>query len=165
MKRARLIAADLHPAGVATGPLTFSPGDLMKSVYLLVGSPGSGKTWVMGQLKSQFEIVEHDDFKTTPQAYAKILTERAHESSKPILGNTPFGLSEIILVLATSGIKCTPVFILEPPHVLATRYMARERKQIPQGHLTRQNTYKERAEELGAFSGTSDEVLSHLKGI
>lgn len=131
-------------------------------VYLLVGSPGSGKTWVMSHLKSQFEIVEHDDFKTTPTAYAKILTEHAHKSSKPILGNTPFGLSEITSSLAQSGIKCTPVFIIEPPHVISTRYMSRERRPIPPGHLTRQNTYKERAKELDAFSGTSSEVLGHL---
>lgn len=43
------------------------------------------------------------------------------------------------------------------------RYEAREGKPIPKGHLTRIQTYLDRADELGAFMGTSEQVLTHLK--
>lgn len=130
-------------------------------IVILVGSPGVGKTWVSDQLKEMFHVVEHDDFKSK-SGYIFELSRVARSGTKKILGNTPFGLQEIIHELESKNLKVRPVFIIEKPDVLTARYEADRGKKIPPGHLTRQNTYKARAKELSAFCGTSDEVLKHL---
>lgn len=128
-------------------------------IYLVVGAPGSGKTWVLNQLQDKFYVLEHDDFADikTYQANIRMLQQLA---DKPILIETPFSVSQFM-----SEFKLTAVFIIETPEVTRKRYEAREGKPIPQGHLTRINTYIDRARELRAFSGTSQQVLEHLKEV
>lgn len=138
--------------------------EVMQKVYILVGSPGSGKTWVSNQLKDQYNVVEHDDYKYyKDDTYAKNLISRAIQGSKPVLANTPFGLSALMESLQHHKIEVKPVFIIEHPTVLSRRYQQRENKPIPKGHITRQQTYYDRALELNAFKGTSLEVLNYLK--
>lgn len=132
-----------------------------QKVYLLVGSPGSGKSWVSSRLGHKFKVLEHDDFKTTPAAYIPALKRAMITSDKPILANTPFGVSDIMEAL---GPECLPVFIIEPEETLKQRYFTRQGYEIPKGHLTRQTTYVHRANELKAFKGTSQEVLNYLIG-
>jgi len=133
-------------------------------VILLVGSPGSGKSWVSSQLKDKFLVLEHDDFHQK-EHYIAALASAARQAKRKILGNTPFGLTDLTQGLAGIGVKVIPVFIVEPDIVLSARYMQREKKSIPKGHITRQETYRSRAKELGSFIGTSAEVLKHLKGM
>lgn len=130
-------------------------------IVILVGSPGVGKTWVSNQLKDKFNVIEHDDFKTE-NGYIFELSRQARSSTKKILANTPFGLSQIMGELQSKNLKVSPVFIIEAPQTLISRYEADRGKKIPPGHLTRQNTYRDRAKDLNAFSGTSSEVLKHL---
>jgi hypothetical protein len=129
-------------------------------IYILVGVPGSGKTWISDQLKEHCTVVEQDDY--IGQDYIKAL-RKAHLAypTTPILANAPFGLSHLMEAL---GSTCEPVFILEDDDVIRERYYKRGGKEIPKGHLTRQQTYKERAAFLGSFIGTSEAVLSYLKG-
>lgn len=133
-----------------------------KQIYLVVGAPGSGKTWVCNQLSQQFEYVPHDLY---PKGYIDVIQEYNKIAVKPLLIETPFSVSKIVEPLTAKGFNVVPVFIVETPQVTAERYEAREGKPIPQGHLTRIETYKQRAQELKAFSGTSNEVLSYLKGM
>lgn len=135
----------------------------MATVYLLVGVPSSGKSWVSDQLKEQYNVIEHDTYKMKPQYIAALLSAASKGSTKPILANTPFGMSELQSSLAAMGHKVNPVFIIEQPDTLVKRYMARGGGEIPKGHLTRQETYISRAEELKAFKGTSSDVLNHLQ--
>jgi hypothetical protein len=130
----------------------------MNEVLILVGAPGSGKTWVSDQLKDIFDVVEHDNYKS---GYCYVLAKRAL-GEKPVLGNTPFGLSDIMKSLLMHGVKCIPVFVIESDHVVSERYEKREGRAIPQGHITRQQSYIARAKELNAFKGTSTQVLEHL---
>lgn len=130
--------------------------------YLVVGAPGSGKTTVCTQLADQFEYVPHDAY---PKTYIQEVYNRFKNATKPLLIETPFSVSGIIDPLTKAGINVVPVFIIETPEVTTKRYEAREGKPIPKGHLTRIETYKQRAKDLKAFSGTSNEVLSYLKGI
>lgn len=133
----------------------------MQKVYLLVGAPGSGKTWVGEQLKNKFTYVAHDDY--MGGGYVDALMKAARVSTRPVLGETPFSLSRIIEPLEKARIDVQPVFILESPHTTKTRYEKREGKRIPQGHLTRIETYRKRAKEYSAPSGTSAEVLDYLR--
>lgn len=135
-----------------------------QKIYLLVGTPGSGKTWVATQLRSKFSHLAHDNFPRTGD-YLEATKKTAAESSKPVLIETPFSVSQIIGPLKDSGFDVTPLFIIESEVTTKNRYAAREGKPIPAGHLTRIKTYIDRAKELGALSGTSDEILNHLRGI
>lgn len=138
-------------------------GMLMSEVTIIVGSPGSGKSWITKQLKNKFEVVEHDLY-LDKSKYISALAAAAKDGKK-VLGESPFGISEIMERLAHERIACNPVFVIEDESTLKSRYWTREGKEIPKGHLTRQKTYKQRAKDLGSFYGTSSEVLAHLKGI
>ena len=126
-------------------------------IYLIVGAPGSGKTWVCSQLKDQFDYLPHDDF-PNPKAYIAAIKRLASFSTKNILIETPFSVSQFMETLPV-----IPMFVIETPAITKSRYETREKKPIPQGHLTRINTYIDRAQELQAFSGTSEQVLERLK--
>lgn len=139
---------------------------MKQPIYLVAAVPGTGKTWVCEQLKDSFTHIPHDDYmKEKGNAYMDAAITKAAMSNKPVLIATPFSVSkftEYIPKKWTPGIKV--VFILETPTLTAERYEKREGKPIPEGHLTRIQTYKERAKELNAFSGTAAQVLEYLKG-
>lgn len=135
----------------------------MQKIYLIVGAPGSGKTWVAKQLTDKFNFVPHDDYQDGD--YVKALINAGRVSTLPVIAETPFSVSQIIDPVKKAGIVITPVFLLESPHTTKTRYEKREGKAIPQGHLTRIETYRKRAKEMGSFSGTSKEVLEYLRGV
>lgn len=136
---------------------------MASEVFILVGSPGVGKSWISQQLKNKFHVVEHDNYRN-PDIYVTALHAASVDNPK-VLGNTPFGISQIMEKLAERKIAVTPVFIIEPEDVLKKRYRGRTGKDIPQGHITRQHTYRQRAKDLGSFYGTSDEVLTYLRSI
>ena len=138
---------------------------MRQTIYLVVGTPGSGKTWVCDQLKDQFTHVPHDEYmKAKGNAYIDAGMSKALMSNKPILMETPFSVSKIVEPIQAKGFQIIPVFIIEDYGTTAKRYKAREGRDIPEGHLTRIDTYRERAEELRAFSGTAEQVLAYLKG-
>ncbi|PWT73945.1 MAG: hypothetical protein C5B60_07480 [Chloroflexi bacterium] len=135
-----------------------------QKIYLLVGCPGSGKTWVCSQLGDAFHIVPHDKRRHNAAIYAREIENEMETATKPLIIETPFGVSEIMFELKVKrSYDVVPVFIIEEPGILEERYFKRSGKQIPQGHLTRQETYRERARDLGAFTGTSAEVAAMLK--
>lgn len=131
-------------------------------IYLIVGVPGSGKTWVSNKLEDKFTLVKHDDY--IKKDYARALYE-ADGQNKPVLGELPFSISEVTDKLTKRGCEIKHIFIIEDEKLLADRYKAREGRLIPQGHLTRQTTYKQRAIDLKAFIGTSEQALNHLRKI
>lgn len=139
-----------------------------KPIYLLIGIPGSGKSWICNQIKDRFDYIPHDKFKfkdNSTQKYLKAILNQAKLSHKPILIETPFTIDGILNPLKQKGFKVNPIFIMEDPKVISLRYFKRENKPIPKGHLTRLKTYKQRAKGLKAFSGTSEEVLNYFKQI
>lgn len=133
----------------------------MQKIYLIIGVPGSGKSWTSSKLGDKFEVMAHDEYLDTN--YPAMLIKAACMLSKPIVGELPFGITETIEYLTESGADIEPVFIVERDAVLVSRYQEREGRTIPKGHLTRQKTYVDRAEAMGAFMGTSKEVLDYLK--
>ncbi len=138
----------------------------MKPIYLIVGCPGSGKTWVCEQLKKEFAYIPHDNFINRETKYVDFIIQMAETiKSRSMIVEAPFSISKIMAPLEDAGHKVICVFIQEPHSVIASRYMEREKKEIPTGHLSRQKTYAQRAKELGAFKGTAQQVLEHLKQI
>lgn len=135
-------------------------------VFLLVGVPGSGKSWVSNQLHQKYEYIPNDHYLGHPNqqaAYLAAIVAASKRAIKPLLIEAPFSVSQIQEPLEKHGLKIIPVVISEKPEVVSQRYLEREKKAIPQGHLTRMRTYEERAKERGWFKGTSQEVLAHLK--
>lgn len=140
----------------------------MQKVYLICGVPGAGKSWVCSQLSNEFTYVPHDNHiheKDSGLIYVRELIKAAHKSVKPVVGEAPFSISKTKDPLEAAGVDVVPVFIDEQPGVLMQRYRDREKKEIPQQHLTRANTFRSRAEDWKSFSGTAQEVLAHLKSI
>lgn len=136
------------------------------TIYLVVGSPCTGKTWVCKQLTKQFAYVPHDRYLAKDNLrYLNAIRATSRHSLRPVLAEAPFSVSQLVDPLTDHGFTVVPVFIVEPAEVLQARYQAREGKPLPAGHLTRQNTYRDRAASLQAFIGTSDEVLEHLRHV
>lgn len=136
----------------------------LQPVYLVVGCPGSGKSWVCDQLKDLFTYVHHDlHIGMAGEIYTFHLNRAANRSPRPILAEAPFSISAMKGPLESVGIRVIPVFIQEDPDVIKRRHRKREGRSIPVGHLTRQKTYALRAKQWKAFIGTSEEVLEHLK--
>lgn len=131
-------------------------------VTLLVGVPGSGKSTVCEQLDHIYTYVPHDDYKGNSSGHKETILRAAINGDKPVLTETPFSISDMKDPLESCGLTVRTVFILEDPKVLAARYKDREGKEIPKGHLTRQETYRKRAEESNSFAGTAKDVLEYL---
>lgn len=138
-----------------------------QSIYLLVGVPGVGKTWVCNQIAHKFEYVHHDGFiyLKQPGAYLNAILEKAPSATKPLLIEAPFSISETKDPLEKAGYKVIPIFIIEHETILMDRYQKREKKPIPPGHLTRMKTYLSRAKDWGSFHGTSRQVMEYLKTV
>ncbi len=134
----------------------------MKQVYMVIGVPCSGKSWVCDQLKDRFDYVRRDDHMDGGYLNAIVLRSA---TEKPLLIETPFSMREIMEPLQKRGFNVTPVFILETREVLRDRYRMREGTPIPQGHLTRQDTYRQRASDMQPYRGTSLEVLRYLQSV
>lgn len=139
----------------------------MAKIYLVCGVPGSGKTYVCEKLRHKFEYIHHDGYihLQNPQAYLMEILRKANNPDKPLLIEAPFSISRTKDPLEAAGHEVIPVFIIEDPQVLSTRYRNRENKQIPQQHLTRMNTFAQRAHDWKSFRGTSDEVLEYLSAL
>lgn len=139
---------------------------MTKTIFILAGSPGSGKSWVAGQVEDKFTYVPHDTFGLKSyDEYVSAITKKAESSEKPILCDTPFSLSQLMDPLQKQGYDVRPVFIIEPIEVTRKRYEERDKKPIPQGHLTRIGTFLERAKRLQAPYGSSDHILHYLRNV
>ncbi len=139
---------------------------MKQKIYMLIGCPGSGKTWCSDQLKQIFHHISHDEFIKAPKGiYVNEILKQAEGATKPLLIEAPFSISETLEPLRNAGYDVKPVVIVEKPEVITLRYLRREKKDIPKGHLTRQKTYEQRAKALNWFHGTASEVLEHLKNI
>lgn len=135
---------------------------MRQSVYLLVGVPCSGKSWVCDRLDgSKYNVVRHDDH--IGGDYVAALTKAAH-GDRSVVGETPFSITQIAAPLTKAGIEVKPVFVMAGANELRARYRDRKRNEYANGNLTRQRTYEERAKEYKAFSGSSSEVLEYLNG-
>lgn len=134
---------------------------MMKQIYMVIGCPGSGKSWVCEQLRDRYHYVSHDDY--LDMSYLSAIVRESATAKKPLLVETPFSISQLKDPLEKKGYSVTPVFIQESGDVIRIRYLKREGKPIPPGHLSRQQTYAERARLWYSFVGTSEEVLAYLK--
>jgi predicted kinase len=145
---------------------------MTKKVTIIVGTPGSGKTWVANQIRDTHTVVDHDSNNgLDAQAYAQAIAARVNARvlaarlplDKPVVAEAPFSLSKLQEALSRQGIASEAVFITEQAQTVKQRYEAREGKPIPAGYEKRIETFKKRATEQGATTGTAKEVLDYLR--
>lgn len=136
-----------------------------RKVYLVCGSPGSGKTWACERVSDKFCYIPHDDFIKGPVTHLRAVCEAAMRQDKPVVTEVPFSVVELKNPLEARGFKVTCVFIVESRQVLVDRYTARDGRHPPERHITQMLNYPKRAREWKCFAGTSSEVLEHLKSV
>lgn len=136
-------------------------------VFALIGVPGSGKTWITSQIAHKFHFIHHDGFSVLkqPGLYLQTILEEAPSATKPILIECPFSVSEVVGPLEAAGYTVKQIYIVPEPEVAAVQYWRREGRPIPKGHLTRLETYRQRAAQVGTFAGDSSQVLEYLKSV
>lgn len=133
---------------------------LNKTLFLLCGVPGSGKTWVIGQVKDKYTHISHDIFTRAQLVFL------ARTSDKwPIIIDCPFAEREFRDQLLDASLNVIPIFIVEEPDIVRARYESREKKPVAANVLTRALTIQNRAIEWNAKYGTSSEILAHLKSL
>lgn len=129
-------------------------------VILICGVPGSGKTHVAKKLpKHHFKYVPHDDYPR--ENYHKVLTLQSEISQKPVVGEAPFRVTELVEKLEDAGVPVEQYWIVEDEATTKKRYETREKKPIPKQHLKNRVRYDERTKG-SKTRGTSDEVLFML---
>ncbi len=134
----------------------------MRTVILVCGVSGSGKSWVCRQLTDKFHYVPHDEhFKD----HVRVTAHKAQTENKVVITECPFGERLTREGLEAVGIKVIPVFVVEPVELVKERYRNREGKPLPKAAETRATSIVKRAEEWNAPYGTSGEVLEHLRGL
>lgn len=134
---------------------------MTQPIYLVIGCPGSGKSWVCEQLRDQYEYVPHDSYLNNA-LHIEATVRAAKTATKPLLIETPFSVSQIKDPLE-KGFRVVPVFIQEHHEVIRKRYKERGSGDLPAGHLARQLTYRQRAQLWQSFQGTSQQVLEYLR--
>jgi len=156
----------------------------MKPVYLVIGVPGSGKSWVCRQLTDTFHYVPHDKAWTHPTQkpvpaaeadaewpkgaksnHLEVLLRAAKTATKPVITEVPFGERRLRDQLSAAGVKVHPVFVVTDPDTVARRFLHREGKRPQPGTMKRAADMQARAKDWHAFAGTSQEVLDHLNGL
>lgn len=130
-------------------------------IYLLCGVPGSGKTWVIDQLKG-WSHIDHDSCNHASIVHnVKALSEL---TSRNIIIDCPFNERALRKRLQDHGLDVTPIFIVESPDTIYKRYMKREGREPSQAIMTRATSIMNKVVEWQAFYGTSQEVLDYLRG-
>lgn len=128
-----------------------------KTVYLLCGAAGSGKSWVANQLLDKFHYVSFDGVRKKDH----IDTIRAQPDDKPVLFDPNIKISTLIK-RHSDEFNIIPVFIIESEEVVKERIAKRGgewTEHIPK----RMKVMEARNAKYGVFSGTAEEVLQWLK--
>jgi len=133
-----------------------------KTIYLVCGVSGAGKTWVCSQLTDKFTYVPHDAFF---DSINRALVKASKSSDKPLITEVPFGERPLRESLERIGFEVKPVFVIEKPETVAARYMSREGKPIQKSAYSRAATISGRALEWKAKAGTSAEILRYLRDL
>ncbi len=127
----------------------------MANLYILVGSPCSGKTWVMTQLKDKTKVLEHDKY--INKDYTEVLTEELMVSPV-VIAESPFSASLYVDTFTKLGHTVIPIYVISDDQVLATRYKERGKDAYPPRYISQNRTFKDRISK-GSLGGDSSAVL------
>jgi hypothetical protein len=132
-----------------------------RDVHLIVGVPGSGKSWVADKLQKRFEHVPHDEHPA--RDYAKVLAERARaEGTREILAEAPFRAAHLQEMLAAHHVKVHTYYLDVPSATAREQYESRTGKTFPEQHARNLERYASRDWD---HRGSAEELLETLKGV
>jgi hypothetical protein len=135
----------------------------MSTIYMVVGVPGSGKSWVCARLTGVARLLHHDLWSGMEgDRYAAEILREAGTPGLPVLCEAPFSVSKTRDRLLAAGHGVVTAYIIEDEDTLVDRYMNREGRLPPVSSWARQRTYLARALEEQAFYGSSAEVWAYL---
>lgn len=132
------------------------PSQKNKTIYVVTGAPGSGKSWVCDNLANQYSYISYDDF--PKESHLQLIF--SDNSNKPILYD-PWRKATSFVKRYSGSLDIKLVVIVESLDVVKERILSR-------GGTVNENTekYVKRAVNIACgahFSGTSYEVLEYLK--
>lgn len=131
-------------------------------IYILVGVPASGKTWVCNRIKGM-TVVRNDDYMGDRSGYVQAIKE-ASKGDKPVLCEAPFAASQLIEMLHSINKPIKQVLVTGPIEEIENRYKERKNGQpFRAAFKTNHRRYEEDPDRF-EFSGTSEEVLKWLEG-
>lgn len=65
-------------------------------IYLLIGCPGAGKSFVVERVKDRFEVVPRDDhLDLDDRQYARLAGRTARTATRPVLIETGYSISAV----------------------------------------------------------------------
>lgn len=131
------------------------------TIYLLVGAPAAGKSWVANQLTNKFTYISYDE--NNKGEHLTLL--RSAPSNRAIIYDPTFKISTIIR-RHSDEFDFKLIAIQESEDILKARIA--ERKGTWTDTIMKRNTQiSKRYEKYGAdgFLGTSEEVLEYLQSI
>lgn len=132
-------------------------------IYLIIGVPGVGKSWVCEQLDGKHcAYVKHDLYIKDDAGYIDGLKVAA-QAEQPVITDCPFAERITKEKLEAAGFEVRPWFIVESPIVVMARYRQRTGKNLPQASITRAGSILDRAKAWNAPYGTSQEVKDKLE--
>ena len=128
------------------------------TVYLLIGAPSAGKSWVAEQLLDSYDYVSYDD--NSKKMHLDLLRS---QSDKPKLYDPTFKISTTIR-RHSDEFNFIIVAIYEDEQTLKSRIASRG-GEWTDTIMKRNHQVKKRFEKYGAggFIGTSSQVLEFLK--
>lgn len=134
----------------------------MQEIHLIVGVPGSGKTWVINQLDKDPTLEEcylpvpHDNHSV--EEYHKVLIDCAKRGEWPVIAECPFRASVLVEQLEKAGCIVNIYYLIEDLDETIARYELRDRKAYPKMHITNFFKYSQRSPRY-----TQIELLKALK--
>ena len=147
-----LFKEDLIDLGININPLP--------TVYMLIGAPAAGKSWVANQLLDKFDYVSYDG--NRKKDHLDLLRAK---SDKPKLYDPTFKISTVIRRYSEE-FNFIVIAIQEEEEILRARIANRGGKWTDTV-MKRNTQIKKRYEKYseGGFIGTSDEVLAYFKSL
>ena len=131
-----------------------------REVHLLVGVPGSGKSWVAERVGDGFEHIAHDEH--AARDYARVLAERARAGGKPILAEAPFRVGVLQAMLTAHRVPVKSYYLDVDQETAKRQYEARTGKAFPEQHARNLERYAMRDWD---HRGSADAMLEKLKGV
>lgn len=128
-------------------------------IYVLVGVPASGKSYVCEKLKDKFVVCEHDKVPSR-QLYTAAVSALAH-GGKTVIAEAPFNAQELVSALIARRHTVHQVLVTASLPELEQRYLLRAGKSYPPNFRTNHYRYLA-APHRFLFSGTGDAVVAYL---
>jgi hypothetical protein len=137
-----------------------------QDVYLLIGAPCSGKTWITnrigGMVWGKFNFVPHDECPI--DWYGKAIDKAARTGSLPVLAEAPFRAHALVKELVGYGLEVHEIYVLVKEDILKQRYKARTHE-MPARVILLCNESLWATFGEGEFAGDSTQVLEYLKKV